>query len=290
MEDLTHIICFSGGEDSAIVGIEVARKYGKENVILLNHNIATSKEDPDIKRFKKQVADYIGLPITYANIQNITDPSKLPDQFDVCVEAGALTDFKTQNALCTHRLKTEPFFNYLARYFITADNLFEKKRDCLIYYGFSNKETARIQRRSSILGAMGYKTDYVLALWKDRTIFSTREIGIEPPTTYLIWEHANCVGCLKASLLHWYCVFCTRMDVWVKAVWMELELDFTIHTVVRNGIKSAIPLSDLESIFERMELEGIPATEHQSKHKFAAILKKYQLEELDSNKPCECLI
>ena len=39
MDELKHIVCFSGGHSSAIVAIEVARKFGKENVILLNHNI-----------------------------------------------------------------------------------------------------------------------------------------------------------------------------------------------------------------------------------------------------------
>lgn len=33
------IVCFSGGHSSALVAIEAVRKYGKNNVILLNHNI-----------------------------------------------------------------------------------------------------------------------------------------------------------------------------------------------------------------------------------------------------------
>ena len=34
-----HIICFSGGHSSAIVAIEVVRRFGKENTVLLNHDI-----------------------------------------------------------------------------------------------------------------------------------------------------------------------------------------------------------------------------------------------------------
>jgi hypothetical protein len=34
---------------------------------LLNHDINSRFENKDIKRFKKEVADYLGLQITYAN-------------------------------------------------------------------------------------------------------------------------------------------------------------------------------------------------------------------------------
>ena len=41
LADMTHIVCFSGGESSAIVAIEVVRKFGKENVVLFpSHDIA----------------------------------------------------------------------------------------------------------------------------------------------------------------------------------------------------------------------------------------------------------
>lgn len=68
---MKHIVCYSGGHSSAIVAIEVVRKFGKENVILVNHDINISVESPDIKRFKKEVADYLGLEVTYVNIQGL---------------------------------------------------------------------------------------------------------------------------------------------------------------------------------------------------------------------------
>jgi hypothetical protein len=64
---MKHIVCHSGGHESALVGIEVARKFGAANTTLLNHDIPAHVEDADIKRFKREVADYIGLPITYAS-------------------------------------------------------------------------------------------------------------------------------------------------------------------------------------------------------------------------------
>ena len=52
---MKHIVCYSGGHSSALVAIEVVRKFGKENVVLLNHDINQSVENEDIKRFKKAI-------------------------------------------------------------------------------------------------------------------------------------------------------------------------------------------------------------------------------------------
>lgn len=283
-----HIVCFSGGESSAIVAIEAVRRFGKENVILLNHDINPKYEDKDIKRFKQEVATYLGLPITYANIKGIYNPEELPSQFQVCIDAGALTDF-AGNALCTHRLKTQPFADYLNLNFPVYDSLFEKKKECVIYYGFDENEIDRIQRRTGILGAMSYKTDYILAFWKKRTIFRTLEINIKPPCTYSVFKHANCKGCLKASLLHWYVVYVLYPEIYTEAINMENEIDFTIHTVTRNGIKSPISLTELAPIFMQMNKDGLKATEHQSMKKFAHKIRKYQIDMVETKKPCECI-
>lgn len=105
-----HVVCFSGGHSSALVAIEVVRRYGREGVVLLNHDISAAVEDADIKRFKCEVADYIGIPITYASFCD--QSGKIPDQFDVCVAEKA---FKTghDKVLCTDRLKTRPFGEWL---------------------------------------------------------------------------------------------------------------------------------------------------------------------------------
>ena len=54
---MKHIICYSGGHSSALVAIEVYRRYG--DVVLLNHDIHPSVESQDIKRFKQEVADFV---------------------------------------------------------------------------------------------------------------------------------------------------------------------------------------------------------------------------------------
>ena len=65
---MKYIVCFSGGHSSAIAAIETVRRYGKHDVVLLNHDISPHVEHEDIKRFKREVSEYLSLPITYANM------------------------------------------------------------------------------------------------------------------------------------------------------------------------------------------------------------------------------
>ena len=76
--EIKHIICYSNGAESASVAVAVVRKYGKENCILLNHGINTDREPKDITAFGLQVAEKLGMKITYANIDGITDLNKIP--------------------------------------------------------------------------------------------------------------------------------------------------------------------------------------------------------------------
>jgi hypothetical protein len=274
-----HVVCYSGGHSSALVAIEVVRRYGPDGVVLLNHDINARVEDADVKRFKREVAAALGLPITYANHARWDEW----DQFDVVMHARA---FKVRSGeeLCTNRLKTEPFKRWLAA------NV--EKSACTVYYGFDANETTRITRRAGIMGAMGYRTAYPLASWR-RTIQSTREIGIEPPLTYSTWKHANCVGCIKAGKQHWYAVFVHRRDVWEKAKWAEEEIGYSIQPDVY--------LSDLEPTFAEMVEAGVEATEKISHQRFWVDARRLvrsharsKVAECASNdenqKPCECVI
>jgi hypothetical protein len=322
---MKHLVTLSGGHSSGIVSIEVTRKFGKENVILLNHDINPSKEDKDIKRFKKEVANYLGLPITYANFNDLP-VDELPDQFEVCEEAGSFVNPHDRNALCTNRLKTGPFTTYLKR--------FHHDRQVIIYYGFDETEPERISRRSGILKDMGYESDYPIALWSregvteynrweiqsaikiynkvnndnlqdidwflglfpeyaeflelrpykgfNRTIFSTGEIGIEPPNTYNKFKHANCTGCLKGGQQHWYVVYCNRYDVFERAKLAEERIGYSI-------IKGFF-LKDIEEKFYKMKLAGVPDSEHIPYQTFWATARKYLKELENEQKPCECFI
>lgn len=265
-----HIICYSGGHSSALVAIEVARRYGNQDLILLNHDINASVENEDIKRFKMEVSQYLKVPITYANHPDC----KTKDQFDIVLDAKA---FKVshEQVMCTHRLKTQPFEKYLNEHF--------SDKNCIIYYGFDANEKGRIQRRSGILGNKGFKSDYPLALW-ERTIFSTKEIGIEPPNTYSIWKHANCTGCIKAGKQHWYLVYLNRPDLFDKA---KLAEDIIGYSIMKQDY-----LDELEPVFKRMKELGIVTTEHEDGRTFFARVRKIlgqNIEQEDDAKPCECV-
>jgi hypothetical protein len=269
---MKRVVCYSGGHSSALAAIEVARRFKGDEIVLLNHDLPFWTEDADIKRFKREVADYLGLPVTYA-----THANAQLDQFDVCVAKKA---FKVEagQEFCTSVLKTVPFMKWM--------DANASKDDTVCYYGFDSNETGRVQRRSSIMGAMGWKTDYPVALWTARTIVSALEVGIPLPNTYGAFKHANCVGCLKAGWQHWYVVYCTRPDIWIKGKWAEDEIGYAIH----HDDAGDIYLEDMEGRFERMKRAGIPATEHIPQQRFWAQAKKIiEVQQIIDTKPCECV-
>lgn len=276
---MKHVVCFSGGHSSALVAIEVVRRYGPESVTLLNHNINSSVEDADIKRFKVEVAAHLGLPVTQANYMGLAEP---PDQFDIAMSDGAFANGR--QIFCTSRLKTEPFREWLAKH--------APPGTAVVYYGFDERERERIQRRSSIMGAMGYETAFPLAHWP-RTIRSTDEIGVRPPLTYGVWKHANCVGCIKGRRQHWYAVYIHRQDVWQKAKLAEEEIGHSIQA-------DQITLTELEPTFRAMRDVGVEATERIASQRFWVDAKRLVKRTEDAQrvascgvldnaaKPCEC--
>ena len=264
---MKYIVCYSGGHSSALVAVEAVRRYGKDNVILLNHDISSKVEHEDIKRFKQEVADYLGLSITYANADNFEEMTPL----NVSLKNKAFQAVPGQ-ALCTSRLKTQPFYDYLAEHCTDKENF-------TILYGFDENEENRIMRRTTIMRSMGYKTEYPLANW-ERTIFNTEEIGISKPVTYRIYKHANCIGCLKAGRQHWYVVYCLRPDIFNLAKEAEKEIGYSI-------IKDVF-MSELEPIFAEMKNEkGICPTEKMESNSFWAMVENI-LPEQESFLPCDC--
>jgi hypothetical protein len=244
---MKHIVCYSGGHSSALVAIEVARRYGKQNVVLVNHDINPKSEDADIKRFKNEVAYYLDIEIHFENMPGWEDM----DQFDVALQEKAFTI--NNYASCTKKLKTEPFYKYIEREWS------HRKDQCIIYYGFDANEQYRIDRKIDIMAEDGYKTEYPLADW-ERTIKSTIEIGIEPPLSYSNFKHANCKGCFKGGAQHWYVVYCLHPEIFEKAKQTEGALGYSI-------IKGKY-LNDVECDFFRMKHLGIEPTEHKPSGQF----------------------
>jgi len=266
------VVCYSGGHSSALVAIETVRKYGKNNVILLNHDISPNVEHNDIKRFKDDVSNYLDTPISYANMPDWETMTPLK----VSVGIGGF-QFQAGNAICTYELKTKPFYKWLAEnYPADPENI---SNEIIIMYGFDKSEPNRITRRSGLLATKGYKTGFPLA-FDERTIDNVEEIGIERPKTYQLWKHANCQGCLKAGKQHWYCVFCLRPDLWEEAKEAEKEIG---HSIIKG-----VFLEELEPKFTEMrDSKGICPNEKGNPSSFWAHVDSVLPEQI-SLIPCEC--
>lgn len=267
---MKYVVCYSGGHSSAIAAVETVRRYGKENVILLNHDLNPRSEDADVKRFKNEVAEFLGIPISYANMPGWEDM----DQFDVCVRENAFKYGIQSSALCTQKLKTEPFKAWLDQNYPAPKNGINE--EITVIYGFDENEAVRVTRRVGIMAAMGYKTDFPM-FWEHRTIHAIEEIGIARPSTYGIFKHANCKGCLKSGKQHWFIVYCLYPEVWNKAKWAEDQIGYSI---LRESY-----LSELEIEFERLKGK-LPPTEKISPQRFWATARKLVAE--DDCLPCEC--
>lgn len=270
---MKYIVCYSGGHSSALCAIECVRKFGKENVILLNHNISPEVEHEDIKRFKDEVAKYLGLEITYANMEGWETKTPLR----VCRELGGFK-FGNSPVLCTYNLKTKPFHKWLEENYPAEKG--QVREDITLIYGFDKEEKNRIQRRIGVMINQGYKCDFPLAFW-ERTIEKTEDIGIKRPIVYDLHKHANCIGCLKAGMQSWYLVYCLYPKLWKEAKETEEYIGYSI-------LKDKF-LEELEPKFAQMKCQGFIPSEKVSPQKFwAKVEKELQLIGQISWLPCDC--
>lgn len=254
-----QVVCYSGGHSSAIVGINAVKEHGAENVILLNHDINPKIESKDVKRFKNEVAEYLGLGITYANHENWATETPV----SVCRKIGGWK-FKTPDILCTYNLKTLPFYDWI------------EKNDPLrlhtYLYGFDENERHRVERRSRIMRENGCKTDFPLATRPNKIqVLNIEQVDIDRPNNYENFKHANCQGCLKAGWQHWYIINAHRKDIWQEAMEGEDEIGYAIHKTTNS---QPAFLEEREELFYQMYQAGIPTTEHISDKKFWASARR----------------
>ena len=289
MEDKYHIVCFSGGASSARIAIHLSDKIKKgeiekDRIILLNHDINPKAELEDVKRFKREVAEYCNLDITYANMK---DWDKL-DQFDVAEKHGGIK-FSQVAYTCTKHMKTLPFSTWI------KDNQ-EISKNAIFYYGFDDnpREMERSERRVRIMEEMGgYKVKFLLQE------IELPQCPIKLPAQYDNFKHANCIGCFKGGSQHWYVVYCLYPSVWERAKKLEetkLSGEFrSILTKTVNGVKVKKFLKDIECDFRRMKRIGIKPTEHIQSQTFWADVKKRlaqpNLFDYESWKTdCDCMV
>lgn len=249
---MKYAVCFSGGHSSALAAVETVRRFGREHVILLNHNISSKVESSKIKIFKQEVASSLYLPVTYANCEDFEQMSPLALSLKY-----KMFKFRTGREICTYFLKTRPFYQWLEENYPICGGGISK--EITLIYGFDSLECSRIKRRRRLLQKIGYQSMFPLAEWR-RTIYDIEEIGIQRPAVYAESKHANCIGCLKAGRQHWYKVYCCHREIFEEAKMVENKIGFSI-------IKEAY-LQELEPLFEQMKKAGIPATENMEMYWF----------------------
>ena len=259
---MKYVVCFSGGHSSALAAVETIIRHGRENTILLNHDISSKVEDEDVKRFKKEVADYLKVPILYVNRENFQTDTPL----SLCRQKKML-HFGRGNSICTYYLKTEPFYRWLTENYPVRKG--EMSEEITLVYGFDVSEPHRIIRRREYLLRQGYFSEYPLAEGK-RELEDIRDIGICLPKTYDVTKHANCKGCLKAGKQHWYMVYCLWPDIFEEAVYTEAVVGYSI---IRGYF-----LYELEPLFSAMKAEGIrPSDNECSAFFWARVRQKLRL-------------
>jgi len=181
----------------------VAEEQGKENTILLYTPTYAEHEDAD--RFRKQVAQYIGLPITVQedgrSLWQLIDYNK-------CIP-------NVHFPFCTRVLKMEQTEEYLKT---IKDNF-------ILYYGFGPEEWRRVQKATARNEQIGREVKF--PLWEkhipDATVKETIKNGwhICLPETYKFIEHNNCLPCWKGSKKHFYKVWKYYPEQFWKAVEKE---------------------------------------------------------------------
>lgn len=107
-EVMKRIVGFSGGAASSVVGKIVAEQYPHDTVLLF-HNTHTEPIDND--RFRKEVSDYIGLPITVIQMAGIYGSYLEMRGCLVIQETRHVQEYLNRNAaLNIYRITNQPHY------------------------------------------------------------------------------------------------------------------------------------------------------------------------------------
>ncbi len=205
---MKHIVLYSGGVCSSLVAMMVAYQHPSDTVLL---HTPTHAEHPDADRFRKDVADFLRLPVTVCEDgrdlwQLITDEHCLPSHFI---------------PFCTRVLKLEQLDKYLKTV----------SEDFTLYIGYGSDEWRRVQKQWSRFLIKGYKSEYPLFNigWSGcdaRGILT--KVGFRLPEPYEHINHNNCLPCFKGGLGHFWSVWKFYPQYFNRAVQAEDEIGHTV--------------------------------------------------------------
>lgn len=209
-----HVIGFSGGLASALMAkivADAAGKYGGNKVILLYHDTKTEPSDND--RFRAEVADYIGLPIT--------EDSDGRDIWQVFKDEGILGNGR--ETPCSRILKQERSLRFM-----------KEHEPSVLYLGFTLEEWRRAQRSKARYEREGIKVRFPLVEQRITKAECERRVTqcwkIDKPLMYSWADHANCIPCVKGKKAYWGLIYMFERKAWDKACEAEKEFEHTIFT------------------------------------------------------------
>ena len=204
---MKHIVLFSGGANSSYAAWLVAQKYKREDIILLH--TPTYSEHPDADRFRKQVSQFLNIPVTVqADGRNIWDLIK----DNHCLPSDRIP-------FCSRILKLEQS----EKFYKTLND------DFIVYLGYGIEEWRRVQTNFARLQAKGIKSEYPIKIPdKDIKDIIRNQWKICLPEPYLYLNHNNCIPCFKGGQPHFYQVYKHYPTYFEMAVKMEQLIDATV--------------------------------------------------------------
>lgn len=208
-----QIVMFSGGASSSYLAKLVVEEYGKENTILLH--TPTYAESPDADRFRKQVAEYLGM--------EITEESLGKDLWTLIEDNNCLPSFHIP--FCTTELKIKMSRRYWKR-------LKEQGIEFTVHFGYGANEWRRVQKQSVRLEVEGWKSKYLIherQIPEDlirNTIKNEWKICL--PETYRFLSHNNCIPCWKGGKGHWVAVAKYYPEEFKRAMVLEEKIGHTV--------------------------------------------------------------
>lgn len=257
-----HVAMFSGGASSAYVAYYIVQKYGKENCVLFFTD--TLWEDIDNYRFMEEVAEYIGMEITYRI------DGRTPEE--VFHDVRFLGN--SRMAKCSEELKVRQTLIYLEE---LRD---EHNLEPILYFGIGPHEQHRAINLQNFyehnpIEPIATRFPMIETFTED---LDTKKIirdewKIALPRMYgLGFSHANCAGrCVRGGLGHYALLYKVWPDQYAEQEAMEErfreKFDKDVSILKRNS--KAFTLREYR---EMMERDGV---------------EKY-LSEKDDTIPCVC--
>jgi 3'-phosphoadenosine 5'-phosphosulfate sulfotransferase (PAPS reductase)/FAD synthetase len=257
-----HVAMFSGGASSAYVAYYIVQKYGRENCVLFFTD--TLWEDIDNYRFMEEVAEYIGVDITYR-----TDGRTPEEVFHDVRFLG-----NSRMAKCSEELKVRQTLIFLEE---LRD---EYNLEPILYYGIGPHEQHRAVNLQNFyehnpIEPVATRFPIIETFTED---IDTKKIirdewKIALPRMYgLGFSHANCAGrCVRGGLGHYALLYKVWPDQYLEQEAMEERFRKNFNKDV-SILKRNSKVFTLREYRELMDRDGI----------------EVYLSEKDDTIPCIC--